>query len=54
MTAVATLDVALKAFCIQLNVCVSGVLVIVASLCASLSAVVNLPLTLTLTLLGLL
>ncbi|EJD40000.1 hypothetical protein AURDEDRAFT_116035 [Auricularia subglabra TFB-10046 SS5] len=54
ITAVVKLDIAVQACLIQLNVCISGFLVILAPLCVSITAVVNLSLGLVITLLGLL
>jgi len=53
VVAVASLDVALKLWIVQLNLCISGFIVIVAPLCVQLTAYVNLVLTAVIAVLGL-
>ncbi|KZV88959.1 hypothetical protein EXIGLDRAFT_838823, partial [Exidia glandulosa HHB12029] len=52
--AVVNLDIAIQGCLLNLNICVSGIVSIIAPLCVSLTGVVNLSLGLVLTVLGLL
>ncbi|EJD39995.1 hypothetical protein AURDEDRAFT_116032 [Auricularia subglabra TFB-10046 SS5] len=53
LTACITLDIAIQAWLVQLNLCVGGVLSVIAPLCVSITGTVNLALTLVIALLGL-
>ena len=53
ITAVVSLDIALQGLLVQLNLCISGFIVILAPLCVSLTTYVNLVLTACIAILGL-